>query len=322
MKRYAVWSIAIAASGTIALFTPSRFQVVPHGAAGTISVETVAVPLNTRDASVTSVGPFRYAGGLVLTSRDTDRLHGLSDIDVTAADRLIAVSDLGSMFEARLRFDGQARLVGLSDTTIGPLTNLDGQPLQVKADADAEGLALLASGDRLVSFELRDRVWLYPADGGRPRNVPAPAIPFTLNAGMEAVAADPDTGPDAYVVGIEDTGETWTCRLGGEGCRQGVTVEKSNEFGLVALRRLAAGRTAYLLRAFDLVRGNRVSLVIVRAGAEVARLNLAAPLTVDNLEGLAAVPRTDGGIRFYLVSDDNGVARQQTLLLAFDWWPT
>jgi hypothetical protein len=40
---------------------------------------------------------------------------------------------------------------------------------------------------------------------------------------------------------------------------------------------------------------------------------------VDNFEGIAVVPRPTGGIRLYLVSDDNGSAAQRTYLLAFDW---
>jgi hypothetical protein len=50
-------------------------------------------------------------------------------------------------------------------------------------------------------------------------------------------------------------------------------------------------------------------------------MDLAAPMTVDNCEGLAAVLRPDGGVRFYLLSDDNALASQRTLLLAFDWRP-
>jgi hypothetical protein len=51
-------------------------------------------------------------------------------------------------------------------------------------------------------------------------------------------------------------------------------------------------------------------------------MDMAPPMTVDNFEGLAAVPRTDGSVRFYLLSDDNGLAHQRTLLLAFDWRPS
>jgi hypothetical protein len=78
-------------------------------------------------------------------------------------------------------------------------------------------------------------------------------------------------------------------------------------------------RTAYVLRAFDVTRGNRISLQIFRGESLIARMELARPATVDNFEGLAAVPRANGGFRFYLLSDDNASASQRTLLLAFDW---
>ena len=43
-----------------------------------------------------------------------------------------------------------------------------------------------------------------------------------------------------------------------------------------------------------------------------------APATVDNFEGIAAVRRPDGGVRLYILSDDNFNPGQRTLLLAFD----
>ena len=104
-------------------------------------------------------------------------------------------------------------------------------------------------------------------------------------------------------------------------CVKGPTVDKPAEFGLVAINRLPQMETAYLLRAFDPIRGSRIMLKIVGSTAEVARMDIAAPLTVDNFEGLASVPLPNGGIRFYLVSDDNGSASQRTLLLALDWKP-
>jgi hypothetical protein len=286
-----------------------------------ISVEAVPVLLNPRNRSQVAIGDFIFAGGLALTSRQTDRLHGLSDLEITGTDRLTAVGDLGIVFDARLVLDSAGRLVNLADAHLTPLTAEDGKPLSDKADADAEGLALLPGGDRLVSFERRDRVWLYPASGDPPRPVPMPQVSFPPNGGMEALAIDPEAGSDAYVVGAEVSGETWTCHLFSTPCIKGPTVYKPEEFGLVAIKRLPGMRTVYLLRAFDAVRGNRNSLQIFRSTRMVARMDLAPPLTVDNYEGLAAVPRTDGGVRFYLISDDNASATQRTLLLAFDWQP-
>jgi hypothetical protein len=56
-------------------------------------------------------------------------------------------------------------------------------------------------------------------------------------------------------------------------------------------------------------------------GATLDELALAAPLTVDNYEGVAALPRPDGSVRFYVISDDNFSRLPRTLLLAFDWRP-
>jgi hypothetical protein len=201
------------------------------------------------------------------------------------------------------------------------MTGEDGKPLSDKADTDAEGLALLPNGDRLVSFERRHRIWLYPAASGPPRPVPMPGASFPPNGGMEALSADPEAGADAYVVGAEVSGDTWTCHVLSTPCIKGPTVDKPTEFGLVAIKRLPGMHTVYLLRAFDAERGPRISLQVFRSTDMVARMDMAAPMTVDNFEGLAAVPRPDGAVRFYLLSDDNARASQRTLLLAFDWRP-
>jgi len=285
-----------------------------------VDVENTSVLLNPQDASQTAVGDFRYAGGVAISARDTEQLHGLSDLEIAGTDRLIAVGDLGILLEARLIFDAAGRLAGLADARITRLRDEDGTLPSDKTDVDAEGLALMPGGDRLVSFERRHRILLYPAGGGAPRRVSAPAEAFPPNAGMEALAADPEAGEDAYLVGAEESGSTWSCRAAAA-CIQGPSVEKPAEFGLVAMRRLARGQSAYLLRAYDEVRGVRVSLRIVGAGKIVAEMDLTAPLTVDNFEGLGAEQRSDGGYRFYLLSDDNASPTQRTLLLAFDWRP-
>jgi hypothetical protein len=310
--------VVIAIAGACA--APQSSPVEP-ASSGPISIDAVPVPLDPRNPLENAIGDFVYAGGLEITSRETARLHGLSDLFVAGTDKLTAVGDEGILFDARLIFDEAERLVGMTDARLTLLAGEDGKPLIEKAEADAEGLAQLPNGDRLVSFERRHRIWLYPAAGGPPRPAPAPEVAFPPNEGMEALAADPEAGADAYVVGAEQTGDTWTCRLSSPPCIVGPTIDKPEAFGLVAINRLPGMTTAYLLRAFDAARGVRVTLKILRAATLVARMDMAPPMTIDNFEGLAAVPRTDGRIRFYLISDDNDSASQRTLLLAFDWRP-
>ncbi len=257
----------------------------------------------------------------MLQGRASDHIHGLSAIDVTDTGRLTAIGDLGIVLAARLVLDRSERLVGLTDAHVAPLLGEAGEPLINREEADAEGLAVLSSGDRLVSFERRARIWSYPDLSGRPRPVPFPEVAFPSNGGMEALAADPENGSDAYMVGAEISGETWTCRVSTT-CVRGPSVDLPAGFGLVAMRRLPGERTAYLLRAYDQARGTRISLQIVRAGSLIARMDMAPPMAVDNYEGLAAVSRADGSARLYLISDDNASGQQRTLLMAFDWRPT
>jgi hypothetical protein len=309
-------SILAACGGSIATLPKAP---VPAGAA--IAIKAEALPLNPADPTQDRVGDLVYAGGLKLTSDQTSRLHGLSDLDVQPDGSLIAVGDQGDLLRARVVLDANGRLAGVTDARLSPLTGLDGRPLQGKDEADSEGLALLPNGDLLISFERHDRIWLYPAAGGPPRAVPSPDVKFPYNQGMEALAPDPLLGPDAYFAGGETTGRTWSCTLN-TSCAEGPTIPLAVGFGLVAARRLPEAWTAWLLRAFNPITRSVIDLRITdQAGRVVDQQELRGPLTVDNFEGLAAVPGKDGTIRFYLISDDNFSSSQRTLLLAFDWKP-
>jgi hypothetical protein len=285
----------------------------------TIVAEPVAADPTRPDR--VDFGRFRYAGGLALTASDSNRLHGLSDIRVLPDNRILGVTDEGDLFEARLRLDAGGRLAGLDRARITPLQAPGGGPLDGKLESDAEGLALLKDGSRLVSFERRHRILLYPADGRPPRQVNSPEAAFPPNGGLEALSADPARGPDAWLAGGEESGELWTCALRTP-CRSLGTLPKPFEFGLVAVTPLPDGGMAYMIRAWDPLRGARIALILRNAaGAEVDRLELARPLTTDNFEGVDALPGKDGGLRFLLASDDNFSNEQRTLLLAFDWKP-
>jgi hypothetical protein len=135
------------------------------------------------------------------------------------------------------------------------------------------------------------------------------------------LSADPARGPDAWLAGGEESGEIWTCTLRTP-CQSLGTLPKPFEFGLVAVTPLPDGGLAYMIRAWDPLRGARIALILRNAaGAEVGRLELARPLTTDNFEGVDVLPGKDGGLRFLLASDDNFSTEQRTLLLAFDWKP-
>lgn len=292
----------------------------PRPAGADIGIEASPVPLDATAPDRVEVDGFRYAGGLKLDSRDTSRLHGLSDLNLDDQGTLEAVTDEGDLLTAQLVLSTDGRPVALRHARLAPLRGPDGRVLPSKEASDAEGLVKLANGDRLVSFERDHRIWLYPASGGPPRAAPAPVGAFPPNGGFEAMSAYAAAGPDAYLVGAEESGQVWVCRLS-LGCTEQPGPAKEQDFGLVAIAPLPDGAIAYLLRAWDPIRGSRVQLSIERQGRPITRLTLARPLTVDNLEGLTVVPRANGELRFYLLSDDNFSPRQQTLLLGFDWRP-
>lgn len=311
---------ALAAVLALSACAPSKAAPEPP-APITVTTRPVAQWLGGSEPPV-QVGSFTYAGGLQLSAPKPAHFGGLSDLDIQPDGRLIAVEDEGVLLRARIVLDAKGRLTGVTDATLGPLINLEGGAVSgAKADSDSEGLALWPNGDLMVSFERRHRIWLYPAAGGPPRAAPFPDAPFPDNDGMEALALDPAAGPDAYLVGREDTRETWICRLKA-GCAPGFRAGKEEYGKLVAARPLPGGRWAFLFREFSPIGGVTSRLMIADAqGRLIDLLTLARPATVDNMEGVAALPRPDGSIRFYLISDDNFAANQRTLLLAYDWRP-
>lgn len=324
MRLLAGLAAALALAGCAQPMEPLPERPVAVGAA--IQVDAEAVPLDPTNPARDRIGAFVYAGGVSLTSRQTSRLHGLSDLKVSPDGQLLAIGDQSDLLEARIVLDAAGRLVGLTGATLVSLKDPTGVDLFAggQREYDSEGVARLANGDLLVSFEQHDRILLFPRNGGLPRAAPQPDIRYVDNQGMEALAAAPEIGADAYRVGLESSGHTYVCRLSTSCTRdRDLPVDGPD---LVAFDNMPGGGLAYLLRSFSVAGGNVVKLRILdRQGRLVDSLELARPLTVDNLEGLAAVPRPGGVVRIYLIADDNfgfyagRPTGQRTLLLAFDW---
>jgi hypothetical protein len=302
---------------------PPTLPAAPIPAGPGIVIQATPVPLNAQDPRQTAIGDFSYAGGVALTSDQTSRLHGLSDLKVWPDGRVLVVGDQGDLLEATLVLDYAGHLTGLKAARLTSVIGDDGLPITSHGEHeyDSEGIAEFPNGDRLISLEQDDRVLFYPHAGGLPRRAPMPDIKYVFNKGMEALAVDPAAGPDAYLVGIEASGETFVCRLSAA-CVKDRSAALGDGYELSAVELLSGGRRAYLLRAYDPVRGSRIILRIVDAkDGVIDELSLAKPLTVDNFEGVASAPSPNGGVRFYLISDDNFSTSQRTLLVAFDWRP-
>jgi hypothetical protein len=295
------------------------------------------IPLDSRDPRRDSVGALRYRGGLWLRSED-HRFGGLSDLRVTEGDRVVAISDCGYAFTARLRYDEGGDLAGLDEARLVSLVGLGGHPLAPN-DVDAE--ALVADGSSyVVSFEGHHHLWRYPADPpleGAPTLFAAPAglANCGSNQGIEAAVrlADgryllvsegplPPRSAPAWI-GTEGnwTAFSWPLFFGDDA---------PGSFNPTGAALLPSGDVLVVERRYPplAARIRRVSADALERrefeGTEVARL--AAPLNVDNFEGIEVLRGPKGETRVLLVSDDNDCVKrggirtglQRTLLLLFD----
>jgi hypothetical protein len=305
-----------------------------------LTVQAAAVPLDPSDASRGKVGALRFLGGLWLRSDDA-RFGGLSDLRVSRdGSRLTAVTDCGSGFTARLSYDVEGRLVGLSDARLAALTDAGGQPL-TRDEIDAESLMVVGSDELDVGFEGRGAIRAYGLDFSGPARVLS--VPDGLrecggNGGLELIA---DAGEGRRLLVCETrrsasqtvpawigTPDGWQAReypltfdggWGGEPFRPTGAARLSNGDMLVLERRFPP-------LAARIVRVTRETLdgTGLLAGTEIARLE--APLSIDNFEGVEVLRDTRGRSVVYLLSDDNncakaagarGLSPQRTLLLQF-----
>lgn len=261
-----------------------------------------------------------FAGGIEIVLAPDSPLHSLSDLKLTGEGGFISVTDAGDLVRGSLRLDAAGRLSGVDGLRYRRLTLRDGSPIVEKVDGDAEGLAFTHAGDLLISFERDHRIWNYgraEAPAARPVAVSLPDFAFTLNDGIEGMAAS-----DAGWIVAGESGGVWDCH--GAGCRIVVpppqTALSDREYRITGMDENPAGDGWYVVqRSFAPPIDARAQVRLMNPRGELGPvlIELKLPGTTDNFEGIAA-ERRDGGVRLYLLSDDNGNPPQRTLLLAFD----
>jgi hypothetical protein len=313
--------------------SPALAALLLAACAGT----TVVAPLATADAGWTpaaaSVRPaglglpggarladgVRFAGGLELVLDETSPLHSLSDLKLLDDAAFVSVSDAGDLVRGRLRLDASGRLVAVEGLAVRRLTLADGAPIVDKADGDAEGLAIDAGGDLLVSFERDHRIWNY-GDPRRPVSTPVPVrmpdAAFPPNAGMEGLAA----GPAGWRVSGE-SGGVWDCTA----VRCAVVIAPGppvadSDHRITGMDRDPSGPGYFVVqRSFSPPVDARARVRRMAADGTLGPIlvELKLPGTTDNFEGIAAVAAA-AATRLYILSDDNNNAAQRTLWLAFD----
>lgn len=244
--------------------------------------------------------------------------------------RLVAVSDLGHWLVARLVRDEAGRVRDIVDAAIHPILDRNGQPFTVKRAGDAEALERLPDGSFLIAFEQVHRVARYAGpqpwlSRGEPQVLPAEVSRQASNGGIETMARL----ADGRLVLVSETDErapgTLKAWIGAGGTWRDAGYRRRGDYRPVDAKALANGDLLVLERTFTLLGGFSSRLVRVpggdiRPGATLESRDvaeIASPLAAENFEGLAVEPASNGAAFVFLLSDDNRVALQRTLLLQF-----
>lgn len=300
--------------------------------AQTVTVERV--PLDTEDPRRDRVGGLIWRGGLEITVRD-DRFGGLSGLHVSPdGRRMTAVSDRGHWVTARLKYRN-GELVDLDRLKIDVLKQPNGAGVKGRR-RDAEAIAATGNGGLLVAFERRHRIVEYAGDknspfGGKVRRLGFPAtarLPY--NEGLEALTRLCDGRLFALSEGQRVGTHSLRGWIGdGREWRDFDYIYRTDadlDFRPTGATTLDNCDVLLVERFFGLPGGVRARITRVPGdriipgaslrGETVATLG--PPLTVDNMEGIAARRGGAGETLVYLISDDNFSGFQRTLLMMFE----
>jgi len=292
-----------------------------------LRVRTTAIPLHSENAAIKTAGKLHYRGGLEITASDP-AFGGLSALGVSAdGKRMIALSDQGRRFAARLVYAENGDLAGLRYGQLDTLSGLDGVPLKAKSESDAESMSPGVDGEIIVAFERRHRIWRYMPGQILPEPLPPPdelaAMP--ANSGIEALTLLNDGRLLAITEGRNKSGHAvaWVSNPDGWSV---MTYANADDFKVTGAATLPDGDVLLLERRFTLRDG--VAVRIRRLKGETiqpaARLRaemiaeLRPPLNVDNFEGIDIRTTDNGRTYVHIVSDDNFSPIQRTLLMMFE----
>jgi hypothetical protein len=316
---------------------PSIAAIEEPSAAGPVSIQVNARPLpsfDTRDHQRLRFGELEYRSGLVLTSRFPG-FGGLSGLRLDAkGERFISISDHGSWFTGRIVYRGR-EMIGLDDVEAAPMLGPDGRPITTIGWFDSESIAI--DGSLVyIGLERVNQVMRFDFSKGFTRSrgevVPLPAAARKLpnNKGLEALVVVPMGHALAGTLiaiserGLDAQGNLLAFLVGGPTPGQ-FSVRRTEHFDVSDAVLLPNGDLLVLERKFSLVDGigvriRRIALSQVMPGAVVDGPSIfEADLgqEIDNMEGIDAHVTAEGDTVLTMVSDDNFLMIQRTLLLQF-----
>jgi hypothetical protein len=295
--------------------------VAQSQAEGPPAVQVTRITLDAGPADIAQLGTLEFEAGFVLDAADP-RFGGLSGLWLAPdGTQLIAASDRGTLWRATLEHAADGRLIGVRDWQAVEPGRTAGDP----PGDDAEALAPDGAGGLVIAYEGTHRLRRLALDD---LSAPAAALPTPPgldrpgNQGIEALA---DLGGGTLLALAEGL-------LAAGGDLHAWLIESDRILPLsyaASQRYLPTGAdrlddTVFVVeRRFSLFGGFATRILSlpaaeVRPGARLVGRRLAelrAPLLGENFEAIAARRGPDGRVLLYLISDDNFIALQRTLLL-------
>jgi hypothetical protein len=302
--------------------------LIPASARGDAGFWATPVPLGPGQEPGAVAGKLVFKGALELAADDT-RFGGLSGLHVAPDLRVTAISDRGYFVGFDLVEDAEGTLLGATALQIERMVDATGQPLRIR-DRDAEDVAVLADGTRLVVFERNARLgWFAPGAPRQERVATLLDLVDTSNEGIESVVP---LGEDRFLLIAEHLGSWASVRrgwIGKPGAWQGIEYSSPENDDVSSAALLPGGDLLVLERSANVLTGfrsalRRVPATLIRPGARLVGdmlVELAAPGLSDNFEGVAVHPLPGGRAAIYLVSDDNYFALQRTYLVKLELAP-
>jgi hypothetical protein len=334
LNSFASRGSALLAILTLALIPAAAQPPRATGDVQQITIRSQAIEaFDPREPERTRFGALTFRGGLILESSHRD-FGGISAIRVAAdGARFLALTDKGDWLRARIVYRGKSP-IAIADAEMAPMLGPDGKSLKSRRWYDAEALAD-DGGAVYVGIERVNQILRFDIakDGLRARGRPIPVPPgmklLPHNRSIECVEAGPKTGPLAGTLisiserGLDTAGNLMGFLIGGTG---GVfSLKRTDDFDVSDCAATPDGKLLVLERRFSWTRGlamriRSVPFAAIKPGALVDGPELITAdmgSQVDNMEGLSVHRDAAGAVVLTLISDDNFLPLQRTLLLQF-----
>lgn len=293
-----------------------------------VAVVATAVQIDPDDPGRVGFGRLRYLGGWHLTSRQRN-FGGYSALSVEG-DAFFALADTGDYMRFRMTRPGL-----ISEPRFGTLPAFPAYS-GARSDRDSESMTIGPEGDIWIGFEYHNAVLRYAPDLTRLVSMAWPPAmkDWARNSGPEALvrlaggrfvifAEGRQIAPDVHAAlmfpGDPTKGRNTPFQFGYKPPEGYVPTDAAQ---------LPDGRIVVLNRHFGVLDGFWAAVTIVdpgeiRPGAVVPGEligELKPPLNIDNMEGISVVREGDRMV-LWLISDDNQVPIERTLLLKFELKP-